>query len=235
MMPAVRFSISVRPKVASSTLVSMSELFELPVCAFFDVGLMGGGTAPPTRLSMPPCLRPSRTLRAADAVARRQALLDGRCARRPGRCAVRGGRMVPIEQKDRTTGALTAGGGRLPATASGSGSDERRSVEMIVRSWAASASGKTIALVGFCDAAGCGQSGQSLVETGGANPAQATQFGERQRVAGTGERCCDRSSTEFGGGVWGWRRSITSSASALARWASSSVTAGMAGAARCSR
>src|ERR1700680_3318788 len=43
-----------------------------------------------------------------------------------------------------------------------------------------------------------------------------------------------RSSTELGGGVCGARRSITSSASALARWASSSVTVGMAGAALCS-
>ena len=56
----------------------------------------------PTRPSVPPCSRPSRTLRAAGAVARRRAILDRRCARRPWLCAGRGGRMVPIEQKDGT-------------------------------------------------------------------------------------------------------------------------------------
>ena len=47
---------------------------------------------------MPSCSQPSRTLRAADAVARRRAILDRRCARRHGLCAGRDGRMVPIEQ-----------------------------------------------------------------------------------------------------------------------------------------
>src|SRR5215471_4443307 len=62
--------------------------------------MVGGVIGFPTRPSMPPCSRPSRTLRAAGAVARRRAILDGRCARRRGLCAGRDGRMVPIEQKD---------------------------------------------------------------------------------------------------------------------------------------
>src|SRR5271154_4687558 len=51
---------------------------------------------------MPSCSRPSRTLRAADAVARRRAILDRHCARRHEARAGRGGRMVPIEPKDGT-------------------------------------------------------------------------------------------------------------------------------------
>jgi hypothetical protein len=60
------------------------------------------GVRPPTRSSLPSCSRPSRTLRAADAVARRRAILDRHCARRHEARAGRGGRMVPIEQKDGT-------------------------------------------------------------------------------------------------------------------------------------
>src|SRR6478609_284548 len=51
---------------------------------------------------MPSCSQPSRTLRAAEAVARRRAILDRRCARRHIARAGRDGRMVPIEQKDWT-------------------------------------------------------------------------------------------------------------------------------------
>ena len=57
---------------------------------------------PPTRSIMPSCSQPSRTLRAAEAVARRRAILDRRCARRHIARAGRDGRMVPIEQKDWT-------------------------------------------------------------------------------------------------------------------------------------
>jgi hypothetical protein len=60
------------------------------------------GVRPPTRSSLPSCSRPSRTLRAADAVARRRAILDRHCARRHEARAGRGGRMVPIEPKDGT-------------------------------------------------------------------------------------------------------------------------------------
>jgi len=60
------------------------------------------GARPPTRSSLPSCSRPSRTLRAADAVARRRAILDRHCARRHEARAGRGGRMVPIEPKDGT-------------------------------------------------------------------------------------------------------------------------------------
>src|SRR5258707_2889103 len=51
---------------------------------------------------MPSCSQPSRTLRAAEAVARRRASLERRCARRHIARAGRDGRMVPIEQKDWT-------------------------------------------------------------------------------------------------------------------------------------
>src|SRR5580765_4895327 len=51
---------------------------------------------------MPSCSQPSRTPRAAEAVARRRAILDRRCARRHIALAGRDGRMVPIEQKDST-------------------------------------------------------------------------------------------------------------------------------------
>ena len=57
---------------------------------------------PPTRSIMPSCSQPSRTPRAAEAVARRRAILDRRCARRHIARAGRDGRMVPIEQKDWT-------------------------------------------------------------------------------------------------------------------------------------
>ena len=51
---------------------------------------------------MPSCSQPSRTLRAAEAVARRRAILDRHCARRHIARAGRDGRMVPIEQMDWT-------------------------------------------------------------------------------------------------------------------------------------
>jgi transposase len=57
---------------------------------------------PPTRSIMPSCSQPSRTLRAAEAVARRRAILDRRYARRQIARAGRDGRMAPIEQKDWT-------------------------------------------------------------------------------------------------------------------------------------
>src|SRR6516165_3440556 len=69
---------------------------------FLMVRLVSFGSQLPTRLSMPSCSQPSRTLRAADAVARRRAILDRRCARRHGPLAGRDGRMAPIEQKDWT-------------------------------------------------------------------------------------------------------------------------------------
>jgi hypothetical protein len=57
---------------------------------------------------MPSCSRPSRTLRAAKAVARRRAILDRRCARQHVAAAGRDGRMVPIEQKDETAPQISA-------------------------------------------------------------------------------------------------------------------------------
>jgi len=74
-------------------------------------------------------LTPSRTLRAADAVTRRRAIHDRRCARRHWRRVGRDGGMVPIEQKDGTCGVIGVAArcgchegssfAGLPATASG--------------------------------------------------------------------------------------------------------------------
>src|SRR5258708_37881846 len=61
-----------------------------------------------TRAGVPPRSGRSRTLRAAEGVARRRAILDRRCARRHSLCAGRGGRMVPIEQKDGRTSIVRA-------------------------------------------------------------------------------------------------------------------------------
>ena len=60
--------------------------------------------APQRTLTSNPVPMPGtpRTLRAADAVARRRAILDCRYARRHGLRAGRDGRMAPIEQKDGT-------------------------------------------------------------------------------------------------------------------------------------
>jgi len=86
--------------------VSAITLFHGLVRPLFD-GLSGGwADHAPTRSSMPSCSRPSRTLRAADAVARSRAILDRRCARRHGARAGRDGRMAPIEQKDGTQEAI---------------------------------------------------------------------------------------------------------------------------------
>ena len=78
---------------------SVITLFHRLVRPLFD-GLSGGwADHAPTRSSMPSCSRPSRTLRAADAVARRRAILDRRCARRHGLRPGRDGRMAPIWNK----------------------------------------------------------------------------------------------------------------------------------------
>ena len=85
--------------------ISVITLFHGLGCKLFDC-LLCVGIGVPTRLRMPSCSRPSRTLRAAGAVARRRAILDCRCARRHVRRAGRDGRMVPIEQKDGTAAAV---------------------------------------------------------------------------------------------------------------------------------
>src|SRR5208282_3263361 len=91
---------------ANKKAVSVITLFHGLVRPLFD-GLSGGwADHAPTRSSMPSCSRPSRTLRAADAVARSRAILDRRCARRHGPRAGRDGRMAPIEQKDGTQEAI---------------------------------------------------------------------------------------------------------------------------------
>ncbi|HEV3395142.1 MAG TPA: alpha/beta hydrolase, partial [Xanthobacteraceae bacterium] len=91
--------------LAQQLRVSVITLFHGLGCKLFDC-LLCVGIGVPTRLRMPSCSRPSRTLRAAGAVARRRAILDCRCARRHVRRAGRDGRMVPIEQKDGTAAAV---------------------------------------------------------------------------------------------------------------------------------
>jgi len=85
--------------------LSVITLFHGLGCKLFDC-LVCVGIGVPTRLRLPSCSQPSRTLRAAGAVARRRAILDCRCARRHMRRAGRDGRMVPIEQKDGTAAAV---------------------------------------------------------------------------------------------------------------------------------
>ena len=84
-----------------AVIVSVISVFDGGACALFD-GWIGVDRFP-TPSSVPSCSQPSRTLRAAKAVARRRAILDRRCARRHWLCAGRDGRMVPIEQKDGTS------------------------------------------------------------------------------------------------------------------------------------
>ena len=86
--------------------VSVITLFHGLVRPLFD-GLSGGWAYhASTRWSLPSCSRPSRTLRAAGAVARRRAILDRRCARRHVARAGRDGRMAAIEQKDGAAAAV---------------------------------------------------------------------------------------------------------------------------------
>ena len=89
-----------------------------------DAPFDGGWTRGPTRSSVPSCSRPSRTLRAADAVARRRAILDRRCARRHLRRAGRDGRMAPVEQKDGALALAAPLGHARGQRCSGSISDE---------------------------------------------------------------------------------------------------------------
>ena len=106
--------------------------------------------------------------------------------------------MVPIEQKDGTTVAMMRPDFPLPLPARRRGIREaevaaglsplRSTVFVVGRR---SSRGKTIALLGFDDAARGSQGSQSLVEAGGADTAEPTQFGERKRASGIGERCCD--------------------------------------------
>src|SRR5215470_11180835 len=143
---------------------------------FLMVRLVSLGIGFPTRPSMPWCLRPSRTLRAAKAVARRRAILDRRCARRHWLCAGRGGRMVPIEQKDGTRAAVDAMDFPLPlpARCRACGKRKRQPVVGAIDDdvHRHSGVGETISLVGFDEAARGSQDGQLLVEAGGAKATQ---------------------------------------------------------------
>ena len=90
-----------------ASVLTASKTRNTPACESPHLHVAGtiaapGGSVPRHVSIMPSCSQPSRTLRAADAVARRRAILDRRCARRHGPRAGRDGRMVPIEQKDWT-------------------------------------------------------------------------------------------------------------------------------------
>jgi len=179
------------------------------------VCLLDGEIAAPRRGSLPSCSRPSRTLRAAGAVARRRAILDRRCARRRVTCAGRDGRMAAIEQKD------GAAAGQSCAAAMSGAPGTRRSRHILMdfprplpprcrESWkrkraagacraadcgcvpgviarAPSATGEAITLVGLAEAAGGGEGCEALVEGGGADAAARAQLGEWQRAVDVGE------------------------------------------------
>jgi hypothetical protein len=98
--------------------------------------------------------------------------------------------MAPIEQKDGTTVAVMPGDFPLPVPARCRAFGKRKWQPAVIFG-RRSARRKTIALLGFDDAARRGQGGQSLIEAGGADTAEPTQFRERQRAGGSGERCCD--------------------------------------------
>jgi len=93
-------SEGIKRDMRASLQVSVSAFFEGLSPTPFDGCLLDWEIAAPTRWSLPSCSRPSRTLRAAGAVARRRAILDRRCARRHVARAGRDGRMAAIEQKD---------------------------------------------------------------------------------------------------------------------------------------
>src|SRR5258708_37559309 len=100
--------------------------------------------------------------------------------------------MVPIEQKDGTSAAVEVVDFPvpLPARCRACGKRKRkrqRQLAVGAVDWRRSGGGKTIAVVGFDEAASGGHGGQPLIEAGGADAASPTQFGECKRTGGLGE------------------------------------------------
>src|SRR5260221_10372815 len=105
--------------------------------------------------------------------------------------------MVPIEQKDGTSAAVEVVDFPVPLPARCRACGKRkRQLAVGAVDWRRSGGGKTIAVVGFDEAASGGHGGQPLIEAGGADAAAPTQFGECKRTGGLGE---------CGGGALGGR------------------------------
>src|SRR5260221_4750371 len=96
--------------------------------------------------------------------------------------------MVPIEQKDGTSAAVEVVDFPVPLPARCRACGKRkRQLAVGAVDWRRSGGGKTIAVVGFDEAASGGHGGQPLIEAGGADAAAPTQFGECKRTGGLGE------------------------------------------------
>src|SRR5260370_2432669 len=96
--------------------------------------------------------------------------------------------MAPIEQKDGTSAAVEVVDVPVPVPARCRACGKRkRQLAVGAVDWRRSGGGKTIAVVGFDEAASGGQGGQPLIEAGGADAAAPTQFGECKRTGGLGE------------------------------------------------
>src|SRR5260370_41429846 len=101
--------------------------------------------------------------------------------------------MASIEQKDGTSAAVEVVDFPVPVPARCRACGKRkRQLAVGAVDWRRSGGGKTIAVVGFDEAASGGQGGQPLIEAGGADAAAPTQFGECKRTGGLGG----------GGGEW---------------------------------
>src|SRR6266481_9822234 len=96
--------------------------------------------------------------------------------------------MAPIEQKDGTSAAVEVVDFPVPLPARCRACGKRkRQLAVGAVDWRRSGGGKTIAVVGFDEAASGGHGGQPLIEAGGADAASPTQFGECKRTGGLGE------------------------------------------------
>src|SRR5260370_269579 len=96
--------------------------------------------------------------------------------------------MASIEQKDGMSAAVEVVDFQVPVQARGRACGKRkRQLAVGAVDWRRSGGGKTIAVVGFDEAASGGQGGQPLIEAGGADAAAPTQFGECKRTGGLGE------------------------------------------------
>src|SRR5260370_35144662 len=99
--------------------------------------------------------------------------------------------MVPIEQKDGTSAAVEVVDFPvpLPARCRACGKRKRkrqRQLAVGAVDWRRSGGGKTIAVVGFDEAASGGHCGQPPLEAGGAGAAAPPQVGEGQRTGRSG-------------------------------------------------
>src|SRR5260370_35279094 len=96
--------------------------------------------------------------------------------------------MVPIEQKDGSSAAVEVVDFPVPGPARWRACGKRKGQLAVgAVDWRRSGGGKTIAVVGFDEAASGGHGGQPLIEAGGADAAAPTQFGECKRTGGLGE------------------------------------------------